>query len=59
MSERLTDILTGAPDPPAAVLDRIEAALREFQAGTAIDDRAMLVLRFTGEQPRAVGLRAA
>ena len=37
------------------MLDRIEAALREFQAGTAIDDRAMLVLRFTGEQHRPAG----
>jgi hypothetical protein len=33
--------------------------LREFQAGTAIDDRAMLVLRFTGERPQTVGLKAA
>ena len=34
------------------MLERIEAALRDFQAGTAIDDRAMLVLRFTGERRR-------
>jgi serine phosphatase RsbU (regulator of sigma subunit) len=57
--ERLSAILTEAPEPPAEVLDRIEAALREFQAGTAIDDRAMLVLRFTGERPQTVGLKAA
>jgi PAS domain S-box-containing protein len=58
-AERLATILTEAPEPPAEVLDRIEAALRAFQAGTAIDDRAMLVLRYAGLQPQAVGLRAA
>jgi PAS domain S-box-containing protein len=46
--ERLTAILDAAPDAPDALLDRIEAALRDFQDGTAADDRAMLVLRFTG-----------
>jgi serine phosphatase RsbU (regulator of sigma subunit) len=46
--ERLSAILDAAPGEPDAVLDRIEAALREFQAGTAVDDRAMLVLRFIG-----------
>jgi serine phosphatase RsbU (regulator of sigma subunit) len=46
--ERLSAILDAAPGEPDAVLDRIEAALREFQFGTAVDDRAMLVLRFTG-----------
>jgi PAS domain S-box-containing protein len=57
--ERLSEILTAAPDEPNEVLERIEAALREFQAGTAIDDRAMLVLRYTGEQDGTAGLRAA
>ena len=47
--ERLAAILADAPEAPVRVLGRIEAALREFQAGTAIDDRAMLVLRFAGE----------
>jgi GAF domain-containing protein len=46
--ERLAEILTDAPEDPGEILERIEAALRNFQAGTAIDDRAMLVLRFTG-----------
>jgi serine phosphatase RsbU (regulator of sigma subunit) len=57
--ERLAEILSAAPQEPAAVLDEIEAALREFRSGTVIDDRAMLVLRYTGEQPHALGLRAA
>ncbi len=46
--ERLSAILDVAPAQPDAVLDRIETALQEFQAGTAVDDRAMVVLRFTG-----------
>jgi serine phosphatase RsbU (regulator of sigma subunit) len=46
--ERLSAILDAAPGAPDAVLDRIEAALREFQAGTAVDDRAMVVLRYAG-----------
>jgi PAS domain S-box-containing protein len=46
--ERLTALLDAAPQDPAEILERIEGALREFQAGTTVDDRAMLVLRFTG-----------
>jgi len=61
--ERLAEILHGAPDEPARVVERIEGALREFQAGTAVDDRAMLVLRFTGlpegAAAIATGLRTA
>ncbi len=56
--ERLAAILTEAPDAPDAVLEDIETALRDFQAGSAIDDRAMLVLRFTGEPGAVVGLRS-
>ena len=49
--ERLSAILQRrARSETGEVLERIEAALREFQAGTAVDDRAMLVLRFTGER---------
>jgi serine phosphatase RsbU (regulator of sigma subunit) len=55
--ERLSEILNAAPDEPSGILERIEDALRDFQAGTATDDRAMLVLRFDGQQ--AVGLRSA
>jgi PAS domain S-box-containing protein len=57
--ERLSEILTTAPDAPSDILERIEAALREYQAGTAIDDRAMLVLRFEGNGDAVVGLRPA
>jgi PAS domain S-box-containing protein len=57
--ERLSDILNAAPDEPADILERIEAALREYQSGTAIDDRAMLVLRFDGNGDAVVGLRPA
>jgi PAS domain S-box-containing protein len=57
--ERLLDILNAAPDAPADILERIEAALREYQSGTAIDDRAMLVLRFDGNGDAVVGLRPA
>jgi len=45
-AERLAQILTNAPDEPQAILAEIEQGLRDFQAGTAIDDRAMLVLRY-------------
>ena len=57
--ERLSEILNAAPDAPSDILERIEAALREYQAGTAIDDRAMLVLRFEGNGDAVVGLRSA
>jgi serine phosphatase RsbU (regulator of sigma subunit) len=46
--ERLAALLDDAPQDPAEILERIEEALRQFQAGTTVDDRAMLVLRFTG-----------
>jgi PAS domain S-box-containing protein len=48
--ERLAELLRTAPDTPAAILQQIEQSLKDFQHGTAIDDRAMLVLRFTGAQ---------
>jgi PAS domain S-box-containing protein len=43
--ERLADTLTHAPDDPERILEAIEEALKAFQASTAIDDRAVLVLR--------------
>jgi PAS domain S-box-containing protein len=52
---RLSALLDAAPDEPDAVLARIEDALRDFQTGTAVDDRAMVVLRFAGR----AGLAAA
>lgn len=57
--ERLSEILTSAPDEPAGILERIDTALREYQAGSSIDDRAMLVLRFDGNGDAVVSLRPA
>ena len=44
-ADRLERTLATAPDEPKAILEAIERALKDFQAGTAIDDRALLVLR--------------
>jgi serine phosphatase RsbU (regulator of sigma subunit) len=44
-STRLTDTLAHAPADPAQIVEAIDAALSAFQASTAIDDRALLVLR--------------
>jgi PAS domain S-box-containing protein len=57
--ERLSEILTAAPEEPSGILERIEAALREYQSGSSMDDRAMLVLRFEGNGDAVVGLRPA
>ena len=45
---RLYDAMARAGDAPADVLAEIERSLRDFQAGEAVDDRAMLALRFVG-----------
>jgi serine phosphatase RsbU (regulator of sigma subunit) len=45
---RLRDAVARAGDSPEDVLAEIERALREFQSGAAIDDRAMLAMRFFG-----------
>jgi PAS domain S-box-containing protein len=45
---RLYEAMKRAADGPVALLAEIERSLREFQAGVAIDDRAMLALRFVG-----------
>ena len=47
-SERLAELFEHAPEAPAEILQRIEETLKHFQHGTTIDDRAMLVLRYTG-----------
>jgi serine phosphatase RsbU (regulator of sigma subunit) len=44
-TDRLRDTLAAAPDDPQPLLETIERALKDFQAGTAIDDRALLALR--------------
>jgi PAS domain S-box-containing protein len=54
--ERLRDAVARAGDSPAELLAEIERALREFQAGVTLDDRAMLALRFVGV-PAAVAAR--
>jgi PAS domain S-box-containing protein len=45
---RLREAMTRAPDSPGALLAEIDRSLRDFQAGAALDDRAMLALRFNG-----------
>jgi serine phosphatase RsbU (regulator of sigma subunit) len=45
---RLQDAMTRAGEGPVALVAEIERSLRDFQSGTAIDDRAMLALRFLG-----------
>ena len=45
---RLAEAMTRAGEGPVALLAEIERSLREFQTGQAIDDRAMLALRFVG-----------
>jgi PAS domain S-box-containing protein len=51
--QRLAAVFAEAPEAPAAVVEAVEEALREFQVGTAVDDRALLALRFTGESDGA------
>jgi PAS domain S-box-containing protein len=45
---RLFDAMARAGESPQALLEEIERALREFQSGVAMDDRAMLAMRFSG-----------
>ncbi len=54
--ERLIDLMGAEGSEPERVLERIERALGEFQAGSAVDDRAMLVLRYTGDRTPALKL---
>jgi PAS domain S-box-containing protein len=51
---RLRDAMTRAGDGPVALLAEIDRALRDFQAGATLDDRAMLALRFVGVPVAAV-----
>ncbi|WP_157592290.1 SpoIIE family protein phosphatase [Solirubrobacter soli] len=43
--ERLKEAFAAAPDDATQILRRIEATINAFQADTATDDRALLVLR--------------
>jgi serine phosphatase RsbU (regulator of sigma subunit) len=45
---RLCETMAAAADSPQALLDDIDRALRAFQAGATLDDRALLALRFCG-----------
>ncbi len=45
---RLREAVTRAGETPDELLAEIEQALRDFQSGAALDDRAMLALRFVG-----------
>jgi phosphoserine phosphatase RsbU/P len=45
---RLSEAMERAADGTAALLAEIDRALRDFQAGATLDDRAMLALRFIG-----------
>ena len=44
--DRLAETLSGAPRHPLGILETIERTLKAFQAGTAVDDRALLVLAY-------------
>ena len=45
---RLHEAMAHAGDGPVALVAEIERSLRDFQSGTAVDDRAMVALRFVG-----------
>ena len=46
---RLREAVAQAGEAPDALLGEIERSLRAFQAGFALDDRAMLAMRFVGD----------
>jgi serine phosphatase RsbU (regulator of sigma subunit) len=46
--ERLLDALPEAPAEPREMIAGVQRALREFQVGDVVDDRAMLALRLVG-----------
>jgi len=50
---RLLEAMARAGDAPEAMLREIERSLREFQSGAAVDDRAMLAMRFVGARAMA------
>ena len=54
--ERLIELLRRAPADPQAILRAVEDALRDFQASSAVDDRALLVLRYVGDASPALKL---
>jgi PAS domain S-box-containing protein len=46
--QRLLDALPDAPAEPGEIIAAVQRALREFQVGDVVDDRAMLALRLIG-----------
>jgi PAS domain S-box-containing protein len=57
-AERLSDLLHEArEEPPMMIRERVAAALEEFQDGEQADDRALVVMRYTGA-PRAARWRS-
>jgi serine phosphatase RsbU (regulator of sigma subunit) len=42
--QRLLDALPDAPAEPREIIAAVQSALREFQVGDVVDDRAMLAL---------------
>ena len=46
--QRLLDALPDAPAEPRAMIAAVQRALRAFQVGDVVDDRAMLALRLIG-----------
>ena len=55
---RLREAVAQAGEAPDALLGEIERSLRAFQSGFALDDRAMLAMRFVGDTS-AVGGRGS
>jgi len=51
--ERLAGIFAASGPEPRATVQSVDAALRLFQSGTTVDDRAVLVLRYVGERSSA------
>jgi PAS domain S-box-containing protein len=54
--DRLLEAVARAGDAPEGMLREIERSLREFQSGAAVDDRAMLALRFAGTRVMAASI---
>ena len=58
--QRLLDALPPAPADPREMIAGVQSALREFQVGDVVDDRAMLALHVVGvnsAQPDDAGIR--
>jgi PAS domain S-box-containing protein len=46
--QRLLAALAGPPVDPAGMIERVQSAVRAFQVGDVVDDRAMLALQLVG-----------